>query len=562
MRRFLLPSALLVIPSIALALDYTDISSRYTDSPFSRSEAAGISVLTDIGAVSGNPDGSFAAGRTLNRAEFLKIALLSADREITDANGCFPDTPASAWFTQYICTAKNMGVVEGNPDGLFHPERDVNYAEAAKMLVGLFDLPIPEPAPNERWAWYTGYLRAAENAGVSLPESVSADTFLTRGQMARLAAAFVAEAAGELAEYRAFEQGQLYSSSSRSSSSISSSKSSVSSVSTVSSSSSTSSSSSSVSASSIALFPAISRFAVAGTTTATLTDGFINVPSEDVRLQTVEIELRDEVQSVEGFELVNENGTVLADLIPQFYSNNDDTKWRADIAGDAGAVLSANTTLRVGIRARMRTSTGGALSNEVMEIRSVQVATEGVTSGQLYYFAPLGNQILTHQTSFGRVTMIHNDLGNQLQQQAGADVLIGRFAVTGESAKGMQSTLETLFFALETTDVSAANIRIRPSGNILSESGCAIENQPVGRMIVCAIDNAADDLSPVPVVYDIIADLGVASAKQSGTLKLNTVGPGSVTEVGAASWSDGVNAFSWIESNRTVEGGPLVTVTK
>jgi hypothetical protein len=560
MKRLLPSLALISLPLAAFALDFSDTTSRYSDAPFSQRDTAGISVLTDLGAVSGNPDGTFAPQRTLNRAEFLKIALLSADVQLTDATGCFPDTPASAWFTKYICTAKNEGIVEGNPDGLFHPERDVNYAEALKMLVELFDLPIPEPASNERWAWYTGYVKAADNAGVSLPDGIDAGTFLTRGQMARLAAAFVAESEGELEEYRAFESGQSMTSSSRSSS-HSSSMSSVSSIASVSSQSSTSSTSSSSSKSSIKLFPAVSRFAVAGSYTAALTESVINTPSEDVRVRTVEIELRDEVESLESLVLVDDTGRELATLAPRFYSNDDNVYWRVDL-DDAAAVLAKSSAIRVGVRAHMKTSTGGALSNEIMEVRSVQIATTGIDTNTLYYFSAEGNQILTHQTSFGRLTMIHNDLGSQSQQSAGDNRLLGRFAVTGESAGSAQVRLQTLYFLLQSTDVNVSNIRIYPAGNLNEDSGCAVETQPSGRLVICVIPTSQQVMSPTPVVFEVVATLAIAGAKQSGTAQLVTPGPGSVTSVGAASWSDGTETFSWIENDKTVEGGPLVTVTK
>src|SRR5947207_3074818 len=115
MKKFL-TAVLLIVPTLAFALDYTDVSGRYTDAPFSVSEAAGISLLTNIGAVSGNPDGSYRAERLLNRAEFLKIILLSSSAEGGASASCFPDVHAEDWFSQYVCRAKQTGIVKGNPD--------------------------------------------------------------------------------------------------------------------------------------------------------------------------------------------------------------------------------------------------------------------------------------------------------------------------------------------------------------------------------------------------------------------------------------------------------------
>jgi hypothetical protein len=143
MKRILSIIAILLAPATALALDFTNVSTRYADAPFPKPEAAAISLLTNIGAVSGNPDGTFQPGRPVNRAEFLKIILLSNTSIFvspSDAATCFPDVRSTDWFSSYVCLAKRRTMVGGYPDGLFHPERQVNYAEALKMLGAMYGL--------------------------------------------------------------------------------------------------------------------------------------------------------------------------------------------------------------------------------------------------------------------------------------------------------------------------------------------------------------------------------------------------------------------------------------
>ena len=152
MKRIISSLVLLSVPVVALAFDMQHGDDGYTDTTrFSASERAGISLLTDVGAVAGNPDGSFAPHRTLNRAEFTKIALLSHGIDVSesDASQCFPDIPQDAWFSRYVCRAKKDGIVQGNPDGLFHPDRPVNNAEATKILATLFDYDMPTPPEND-----------------------------------------------------------------------------------------------------------------------------------------------------------------------------------------------------------------------------------------------------------------------------------------------------------------------------------------------------------------------------------------------------------------------------
>ena len=196
----------LLLPLQVSALEYRNLSLLYTDAPFIPAEAAGISLLTSLNAVQGNPDGTFQPNRTVNRAEFLKIVLASYPRvrvSSADAKRCFPDVSSDAWFSKYVCLAKKRGMVSGYPDGEFKPARSVNYAEALKILSELYDYPSHAEEDEE---WYAGYLRAAQWYKTALPASLKFDRPLTRGQMARLAAAYRAEREGELETYRLSEK--------------------------------------------------------------------------------------------------------------------------------------------------------------------------------------------------------------------------------------------------------------------------------------------------------------------------------------------------------------------
>jgi len=100
-----------------------------------------IEELMDQGVVSGNDDGSFAPNRQLNRAEVSKIIVLATGVD-TDTTGGphFPDVAESAWFYDYIETMYNEGWINGYPDGEFRPGVGINRAEIAKMVVNGFAL--------------------------------------------------------------------------------------------------------------------------------------------------------------------------------------------------------------------------------------------------------------------------------------------------------------------------------------------------------------------------------------------------------------------------------------
>ncbi len=556
MRRTLLASLLVTVPSIAFALNYDDLTDRYSDRPFSTAETAGISVLTEIGAVSGNPDGSFAAERTLNRAEFVKIALLASNASMTDATGCFPDTPAEAWFAKYVCTAFEMDVVEGNPDGLFHPERPVNYAEAVKILDILYGYTLPEPAPNERWAWYTGYLKAAAEHKVSLPGSVEAGDLLTRGQMARLAAAFVAEDEGELDAYRAFEKGTSLSSSSSSSSESSASSESSSSSSSVSSSSSFSSSSSSIAVS----VPAISRFLVAATSNNTVYDGVAQAIDEDERVQSVTVELFRQIHSLSSLRLVDENGTVIANLELQGYSNTDKKKWRADLQDNTGYVFQKGVPVRIALQATMK-SVNDTISSEIFELKYFNMYTGGIQSNSAGEIIPTDIHQPSHQTAFGSFDMMRNDLADTLSMKQGTARTLGTFALSGHAAEGTVVRGDSLTFTLQTTDVSVSKLKIGGSAQV-DQIDCAIEQGADKTLVICPLPQSMQTLSGAPVTVMVYGDVTVATAKQSGIVQLQSFDKGTMERAGVVRWNDGVSAFSWVQADALVENGPLITVSK
>lgn len=555
MKRTTLSLVLLSFPAAALALDYQHADDGYTDaSRFSTPERAAISVLTDVDAVSGNPDGSFAPGRTLNRAEFTKIALLSSGLHVTDddAARCFPDVPADAWFSPYICRAKEDGVVEGNPDGLFHPGRPVNYAEATKILVELFGYDLPEPPENERWAWYRAYMLAAEEKGVGLPSSIEPDHELTRGQMARLAAAFVAEAEGELDAYRDAERGDF---AEESSSSSSSSPSSVSSSSTTS--SSVSSSSSSSSASKVSLLPAKNSFLVAGRRTPLILGGTTVSAEEASYLRRVGLTLRREVNSIDKVYFVEDDGDVIAELLPATSDNNDNRKWEVFVTG-ASYQFPANVSTKVGIAFQLKPKDGGGSSNELVEIETFSMQGEGVTSGNTKYLF-LDNQVYPqHQTAFGRITTAKSVLPASGTLKVGAQRLVASVRFTADTATGGLVYVRGADFLLMTSDVTISNFKIGDAAaNMLAD--CGVEKDSETHVVCSQIPEGRAAVDDDGVLINLYADVALP-APVDGHVNLILEGRGRIGQAGSFQWFDQSGVFNWIEEDVPFGGNTGWTV--
>lgn len=148
-----------------------------------------IEQLTEKGVVHGYSDGTFKPNLPINRAEFLKILMLAVhgDRVFeTGSTACFFDFgTAVEWYYPHACTAKELGIIDGYPDGTFRGESTVNLAEALKMSLEAWGVPLPQyiRAPDN---WYDPYVDAAANTGVFQFIPLVPDFPLTRGEAAEL----------------------------------------------------------------------------------------------------------------------------------------------------------------------------------------------------------------------------------------------------------------------------------------------------------------------------------------------------------------------------------------
>lgn len=112
-----------------------------------------IIALSERGIVKGNPDGLFHPERTVNRAEFLTMLYRAKNMEPTQPDvSCFSDVPLSAWFAGVVCDSAAKGYVGGYPDKTFKPEKAVNRVEAVKMLFTVLGLSLKASADNNNRA--------------------------------------------------------------------------------------------------------------------------------------------------------------------------------------------------------------------------------------------------------------------------------------------------------------------------------------------------------------------------------------------------------------------------
>ncbi len=95
-----------------------------------------VSVLMDLGVVTGYSDGSFKPAGIVTRAEMAAfiIRALGLNPNATSATQ-FSDVSATHWASKYVVYAASLGIILGRTATVFDPDATVSYDEAVTMLV-------------------------------------------------------------------------------------------------------------------------------------------------------------------------------------------------------------------------------------------------------------------------------------------------------------------------------------------------------------------------------------------------------------------------------------------
>lgn len=123
----------------------------FPDVPDGHRFQAEIEALVHAGIVHGNPDGKFYPDKIVNRAEMLKMLYIAAGRTPDGTKvGCFTDVDRGAWYEIYVCDAASHNFIAGYGDRTFKPGQPVNRVEALKMLFQVLELPAPPVSEADR----------------------------------------------------------------------------------------------------------------------------------------------------------------------------------------------------------------------------------------------------------------------------------------------------------------------------------------------------------------------------------------------------------------------------
>ncbi len=511
----------------------------YADAPWDRPTNVAVSFLTALGIVHGNADQTFRPARTLNRAEFLSIVLAAARDAHTPAStpdaACFPDVRTEDWFAVPVCIAKARGIIRGYPDGLFHPARAVQYAEAAKMIVNAFALPMPA----ETDTWYARYMGALEHFGLSLA-ALQPESALTRGEMARLTAAVIAFRADRLEEYRDAEHAR----SARSSVSSVSPVPSVSSASSVPSVSSVSSRSSS----SVGVTRVHSDILLLGMLSPPLAGVQYFSSLEPVDTDALTITLAEAVPSVSAVLVYDEDGALLGTAS----RIGDAASYRLTLASGVFGIPQ-NEVRRLYVRARMAAADAGGGSGERVQVETIRLEATGEWSDTAYTIAST-DTFPVFETALARITSVINAGTTEALLGPGEDVMIGSFAFAGEEVAPFGDLrIASLSFDLSASaHFTVSDVRLGIAGSnerapcVATSTRIECANLPV------SIGTVVSDQS-----IRVYADVSVEPLAGNRSLRLTLDEPGYPDQPGDVTWSDGTTTFTWIGVDRPLAEGTV-----
>lgn len=159
-------------------------------------DCAAIGYMNSIGAMTGNPDGTFKPNAFLQRDQVAKIILMTFHFELASCGAApFGDVAANAWSYQYVCTAASSGVVTGyqsGPDkGYYRPSRNVSRAEFLALLLRSLGDTVPSSDQSSyedvrSGQWYSGYAKYSKDHGLFPGSTLNPGGFTTRREVARI----------------------------------------------------------------------------------------------------------------------------------------------------------------------------------------------------------------------------------------------------------------------------------------------------------------------------------------------------------------------------------------
>lgn len=175
----------LVLSSFSMAFAATPGSASLSDIA-GNANADAIQVAYDLGVVTGNPDGTFLPEKAVTRAEFAAMitrALAIPDSALAGyTSTTFKDTTGYGWAVPYLAFAQSKGIMLGDGAGNVMPGRTITVNEA--MTMALRAIGYTANSSLLVGAWPSNYVSIAQNS--DLYDDVATNTTVNKASAAQI----------------------------------------------------------------------------------------------------------------------------------------------------------------------------------------------------------------------------------------------------------------------------------------------------------------------------------------------------------------------------------------
>lgn len=125
----------MILKKLGVSVNKVQYDETFTDVLRSNVNGKYIIKAKELGIVEGYPDGSFHPDESISRSETLAMILRAFEIPILRGGSQFyPDVPRNEWFFRYIDTGTVNELVSGYDTGKFGPHDPITFGEIAKML--------------------------------------------------------------------------------------------------------------------------------------------------------------------------------------------------------------------------------------------------------------------------------------------------------------------------------------------------------------------------------------------------------------------------------------------
>ena len=160
------------------------LAASFPDVSSSADYAEAVEYVSDIGLMVGDEQGKFNPNKTVTRAEMAAIICrMLGETEGLSKSGKFSDVPTSHWANPYVAKAAELGIVSGYGDGKFGPSDTVTYEQAVTMIVRAA---YGSEAAELLGGYPNGYVTVAKNNYLLYQLNASYSSDMSRASVAQL----------------------------------------------------------------------------------------------------------------------------------------------------------------------------------------------------------------------------------------------------------------------------------------------------------------------------------------------------------------------------------------